>query len=163
MCTSRCSRQILTASHLSVSGYSPQFHHQPIERSKGGDCSAAQCVCWTPTRLPPAEQRHGKLGTTGPAIALAAATRHFVFNASGRARMNTAKFSIEFGEHISRGAMGRMVSILAVYGGVSQGTSDRKFRIEVFRTAKLAKLKRQLTHFERCGDIRWSEHSETSD
>jgi hypothetical protein len=77
--------------------------------------------------------------------------------------MNTAKFSIEFGEHISSGAMGRMVSIIAAYGNVSQGTSDREFRIEVFRTAKLAKLERQLTHFERRGDIRWSEHSETSD
>jgi hypothetical protein len=82
---------------------------------------------------------------------------------SGRTRMNTAKFSIEFGEHISSGAMCRMVSIIAAYGNVVQGTSDREFGIEVFRTAKLAKLKRQLTHFERCGDIRWSEHSETSD
>jgi hypothetical protein len=47
------------------------------------------------------------------------------------------------------------VSGIAAYGNVSDGASDREFRVEVFRPSKLPKLTTRLHEWERYGFLRW--------
>ena len=79
-----------------------------------------------------------------------------------RKRMKTAKLVVEFCEHVSVDSVASMVSGIAAYGNVYEGSSGREFAIEVFRVSKLPDLKRKLLNWEHYGFIRWSEDSKIS-
>ena len=67
----------------------------------------------------------------------------------------SASLIIRFAVHVSLDRMAGIVSDIAAYGNVSPGASDREFSVEVFRSSKLAPLKRRLEVLERNGSLSW--------
>jgi hypothetical protein len=66
---------------------------------------------------------------------------------------------ITFGEHIAANRVSSMISSIAAYGNVFQGTDARSFRCEVFRASKLPNLKLRLVDWDKYGFLCWREVS----
>ena len=69
---------------------------------------------------------------------------------------------VEFAEHVPHGSMTSIVTGIAAYGNVLNGSSDRSFIVEVFRASNLPRLKDRLKEWERSGSMRWSEDAQKS-
>lgn len=73
--------------------------------------------------------------------------------------MEESVLSVEFAEHVPEDSKASMVSGLAAYGNVTQGSSARHFTVVIFRRSRLLKLREQLTSWERYGFLHWSEQT----
>lgn len=69
--------------------------------------------------------------------------------------MDNTELTIEFGEHVPSDQVASMLTGLAAYGNVSEGSNTRQFQVSVFRRSKLPDLKSQLVKWERYGFLQW--------
>jgi hypothetical protein len=69
---------------------------------------------------------------------------------------------VEFAEHVPHDSMRSVVTGIAAYGNVLNGSSERSFIVEVFRASNLPRLKDRLRELERYGTLHWFEDVQTS-
>ncbi|MEO6338468.1 MAG: hypothetical protein ABIO39_00395 [Caulobacteraceae bacterium] len=69
----------------------------------------------------------------------------------------SAHLTVKFAKHISLERVAGMASSIAAYGNVWPGATDREFSVEVFRVAKLPRLKQRLAEWEPHGFLTWAE------
>jgi len=68
---------------------------------------------------------------------------------------NSVFLKVCFGAHVPTGSVGGMMTGIAAYGNLKEGSTERECVVEVFRVSKLPKLKDQLTKWETFGFLRW--------
>jgi len=64
--------------------------------------------------------------------------------------------SVSFARHVAEREISSMVSAIAAYGNVRDGSSEGEFLVEVFRPSKRAGLMTRLMEWERHGFLTYA-------
>ena len=70
--------------------------------------------------------------------------------------MENVRVIFEFPEHMAESQIASLITGIAAYGNVLPLEKPRSFVVEVFRTGKVAGLKRLLDHDSRYGFLQWN-------